>query len=357
MSKGQRIVVVGGGILGASIAWHLTQAGAAVTLLAGERAGVATPTSFAWINASWGNPEPYFRLRTHAMREWNRLSGQLPGLPLRWCGSLIWDLPREELDAFARQHGDWGYGLRPVTADESLRIEPTIRNAPAFAYHVAEEGAVEPAVAADLLISDAQARGLTVIERVLVDAVEHKAGKVAGVRTSQGFVSADQVVLACGTGVPALAEPLGVNVPIETPPGLIVHSKPVSKILNGLVLAPELHIRQTLEGRIIAGSDFAGTDPGEHPQKAADELFAKVRAFLKGVDRLEMDFFTVGRRPTPVDGFPIVGHAPGVEGLYLAVTHSGVTLAPALGAIAVQEMLEGARHDLLAPYRPERFNR
>ena len=74
MAAAKQIIVVGAGIIGASIAWHLAEAGAAVTIVdAGRPGGVATANSFAWINASWGNPEPYFRLRMRAIAEWTRL--------------------------------------------------------------------------------------------------------------------------------------------------------------------------------------------------------------------------------------------------------------------------------------------
>ena len=64
------VLIVGAGIIGASIAWHLVRAGARVTVIdARETGGIATRNSWAWINASWGNPEPYFRLRVRAMDE------------------------------------------------------------------------------------------------------------------------------------------------------------------------------------------------------------------------------------------------------------------------------------------------
>ncbi len=73
----KHIVVVGAGIIGASIAWHLTRAGARVTILAaGDPGGLATPASFAWINASSGNPKPYFDLRMRSMAEWTRLAAR-----------------------------------------------------------------------------------------------------------------------------------------------------------------------------------------------------------------------------------------------------------------------------------------
>ena len=114
-------------------------------------------------------------------------------------------------------------------------------------------------------------------------------------------------------------------------------------------------MRQTAEGRVIAGSDFGGTNPGNNPQKAADELFAKVKAMLRGGDTLELDFYTVGYRPTPKDGFPIIGGVDAAPGLYLAVLHSGVTLAPLVGSVAAAEIIGGYPDPQLSPFRLSRF--
>ena len=76
---------------------------------------------------------------------------------------------------------------------------------------------------------------------------------------------------------------------------------------------------------------------------------------LVGGDRLELDFHTIGYRPMPADGFPIIGRAEGIDGLYVAVMHSGITLAPAVGLFAAQEILEGRRDPLLQPYGLSRF--
>ncbi len=60
-------------------------------------------------------------------------------------------------------------------------------------------------------------------------------------------------------------------------------------------------------------------------------------------------------RPMPADGLPIVGPVPGVDGVHVAVTHSGVTLAPVVGRLVAGEVVTGARADELGGVRPDRF--
>jgi glycine/D-amino acid oxidase-like deaminating enzyme len=354
-SPPKKIIIVGAGIIGASIAWHLARKGASVTVVATKPGGIATPNSFAWINASWGNPEFYFHFRRRAMAEWTRLATDVPSLPLRWCGGLCFDLPRDELEAYAVEHGAWGYRIKRVGPAESASIEPGLAAPPPFALHAPEEGAIEPEAAAKILLADAFRQGAAFLSDVEILRLVIENGNVVGIETANGVLTADQIVLAAGAGTVALAASADIDIPVETPPGLIVHSKPYRRVLNGLVLAEELHMRQTSENRIIAGSDYGGTDPGEEPEKAAEELFTKVRAMLRDADDLELDFFTVGYRPTPKDGFPIIGRVESKPRVYLAVTHSGVTLAPLVGLLAATEIIDGTDDPSLMPFRLARF--
>jgi len=355
MTAAKQVIVIGAGIIGASIAWHLSKAGAQVTVIADSAAGgIATPNSFAWINASWGNPEPYFRLRTRAMAEWTRLARDLPEIPLSWCGGLCWDLSAADMETYATGHSAWGYGISQVDRVGVARIEPNLKELPDVALHVAEEGVAEPVIATKVLLADAERHGARILSST-VTALVQTGGRITGVDTSHGLIAADEVVIAAGVGSPDIAATAGIGLPIETPPGLIVHSRPHKKLLNGLVLAERLHMRQTAEGRIIAGSDFGGADPGMDAEGTARELFAVLKASLRGGDGLELDFHTVGYRPTPIDGFPIIGRAEGMDGLYVAVMHSGITLAPAVGLFATREILEGERDPLLGAYGLSRF--
>lgn len=351
----KRVIVIGSGIIGSSIAWHLTRAGAEVTVLeAGETGGLATRASWAWINASWGNPVPYFRLRERSMLEWRRLDRDVPGLAVNWCGGLIFDLPPAELEAFAREHSSWGYGIRRVEADEIAALEPNLLSVPDFAYHVAEEGSVEPLATARAMLDGAKALGARVLEHARVKWLIESGGRVTGVMTDEGAVHGDDTVVAAGSGTTQVLDSIGVTLKMSTPAGLLTHSKPIGEVMQGLVMSPGLHVRQTAEGRLVAGTDFAGADPVGGADELAEEIHRKVQAMIRGAETLALEFHTIGYRPTPADGFPAIGRPRQREGLYVAVTHSGVTLAPVVGSLATLEILDGQRDPLLAPFHPDR---
>lgn len=356
MTDNPNVIVVGAGIIGASIAYHLAKAGTRVTILeAGEPGGVATRNSWAWINASWGNPEIYFRLRIRSMAEWRRLEREIPELRAAWLGGLIWDIPPDELEAYAKEHSSWGYGIRRVDRAEAARIEPQLRHPPDFALHVAEEGSVEPLAAAQAFLAAAQSLGAKIIANRPVRHLACKNGRVIGVETESGTIAADEVVVAAGAGTAKLAASAGFALPLDAPPGLLIASKPHPQLLNGLVMSPGLHVRQTTEGRLLAGADFGGSDPGTDATATSLDLFEVMRGMFKDGGALEYAYHTVGYRPMPGDGFPVVGRPPKIDGLYLAVLHSGITLAPAIGLFAAEEIVSGTRNNLLKPYGPERF--
>lgn len=351
----KRIIVVGSGIIGAAIAYHLAKAGAQVTIVEeGEPGGLATRNSWGWINASWGNPEPYFRLRMRAMAEWRRLADEVPDLTLNWCGGLIWDLEADALEAYAREREAWGQPIRRVGRDAISQIEPNLKDVPDFAFHAAQEGMVEPLDASLALLQAAKSLGAEVLGKTAIKWLHEDQARVTGVMTDVGVIHADEIVVAAGDGTASLLDTIGIILKMDTPAGLLTHSQPTAPLLNGLVMTPGLHMRQTAQGRIVAGSDFAGADPDGDADALAAELHAKVQAMLKGTEDVALDFHTVGYRPTPADDLPAVGRPGNRDGLYVAVTHSGVTLAPAIGLFAAEEILNGMRSPYLALYHPDR---
>ena len=351
----KRVIVIGSGIIGASIAYHLAKGGAEVTVIeAEETGGIATRASWAWINASWGNPDLYFRLRLRSIEHWHTLQSEIPHLAIDWCGGLIWDVPPAELDAYAGERDKWGHPLRKVDRGEILAMEPNLRTVPDHGYFAPGEGMLEPLATARVLLAAATALGADVLAGTRVKWLAEEHGRVVGVMTDEGVIHADETVVAAGAGTAQLLDSIGLTFNMSAPAGLLTHSKPAPKLLNHLVMTPGLHIRQTAEGRIVAGTDFAGADPEGNAEGLAADLQAKVEAMIAGAAGLGLDFYTVGYRPTPADGFSAIGRPHSKSGLYLVVTHSGVTLAAGLGLFAAGELLSGTRDPLLATFSPDR---
>ena len=87
----------------------------------------------------------------------------------------------------------------------------------------------------------------------------------------------------------------------------------------------------------------------------AAELLRRARLVIRGLDDAEVAGYRVCVRPMPADGQSIVGWLPGANGVYVAVTHSGVTLGAHLARLITAEVTSGAPAAELAPYRPARF--
>lgn len=348
-------VVVGAGIIGASIAYHLAKAGAPPVILDdGPDGGRATSGSLAWINASWGNPLDYFRLRMRAIAEWHRLGREVSGLPLRFTGSVTYDVPLADLDRYVAQHADWGYRIRLGGRKDIAAREPRLRETPEIAALCDDEGMVEPTVAARLLREAAVRAGASYRPGIRYERLDLYNGKITGVVTTEGAIATSRVVIAAGIATPDLLSALGIGLPLTSPEGLLVYTEPLPPVINGLIVAPDFHVRQTADGRLVAGFDFIGTIVGT-PGKAANRLLRRLNEVLELPEPARLSHTTLAQRPTPADGFPAVGPLPQIEGLYVAVTHSGMTLAPAIGLFAAEELLTGRRDPLLAPYAPTRF--
>lgn len=277
-------------------------------------------------------------------------------------------MPPEKLAQYQKEHSSWGYDIHRVERSEIKNLEPHLASdddfIPEWGLRVGEEeeGAVEADEAARLLVTAAQNRGARLVTAAASGLTRDDGGSgaVTGVVTSSGeTIPADHVVLAAGAGTGPLCAAVGVALPLRAPPGLLVRSRPVGRrVLRHLVYTNRGHMRQTADGRILGGSDFAGGDPGPDPGAAAREQFARIRAsFEPGVGRLlELDTFTVGYRPTPEDGIPILG-ATGIRGLSVAVMHSGVTNAALVGELLTESILTGNEDPSLRNFELARFSK
>jgi glycine/D-amino acid oxidase-like deaminating enzyme len=175
------------------------------------------------------------------------------------------------------------------------------------------------------------------------------------VKTSQGVIEADGVVLAAGLGCEPLAGLAGIKLPLTSSPGLLVHTAPLAPLLGRVVFTPGNTLKQNPDGRIVTGGGHEGSNLNAPPQEQGQKVLEGASRYFPQLREARIERVSVGRRVLPLDGFPVLGRLGALGNLYVAATHSGVTLAPVIGQYVTQELLDGVALEALEAYRPGRF--
>lgn len=343
-----RVVVVGAGIVGASVAYHLSCQGAQVTVVeAAQVASGVTSTSFAWINTACSDADPVASLRAAAVSDYHRLEVELPGFPVQWTGSLTYGL--SEIPALP------AVGTHVLSRAQVLALEPTLKHPPVQAVHAPEEGGLNAVEATRVLIQAAQARGARLLEGTQVTGFTGSADNVSGVQTTQGVIEADLVVLAAGTGIKALTDSLGCRLPIDASPAIYIRYCTSTPLVRGIISNAAMEVRQCDHGSLLAAEDYLDDAHDNKPPAIALRAAAAIHEELSGVVSLDLEEACTGYRPVPLDGVPIVGYLPGISGVYVCVMHPGVTLAATVGRLVSVEIASDTPCPELQPCRPDRF--
>jgi glycine/D-amino acid oxidase-like deaminating enzyme len=357
------VVVVGAGILGCSIGVHLADRGVRPVLVDPLRPGQGTSTgSFASISAFGKDPAAWFQLACAGMSGWPRFAGRIGGeVGLRRAGEVRFASDPEEGRRLARQVADargWGYPVRLIAAEELARLLPGARVGEVTAACFApNDGQVEPPLvlaACRAELEEAGARLVTGRARVQLDD--------DGVRVEVGteVLRPRTCVLAAGAEAVDVAAAVGLEVPTVASPGMLVQTRPLPPLTDRVVYlpggpGPAVHLRQRADGSVLVGErtqETPVTNPGLDHARA---LLAQAARFLPALATAGVDRWWVAWRAMPSDRLPIVGPLSWLEGLYLAVSHSGITVAPALGRLVADEVASQTPDGLLAPFRPARF--
>lgn len=370
-----RIGVIGAGIIGASIAASLAEVGADVVVFEKqEPASGATKASLAWINPSTVNTH-YRDLRLQSMQEWKRLDAKL-GLGVIWGGSVSWtDSEEKAKDLNKRESALQDTGAQPkhLTESEIAALCPYLAPGDTRAgFYLPHDGHIDPVAVTNKILVYAKKKGVKLVYPCSVEALVMEGSRVKGVKTTKGSYALDYVVSACGVDTPGMLARVGLDIKMQTAPGLKIHTKPIAPVTKMVYdFSSALEFKQMPNGEAVAiyvGGPpktathepvYAGTlkshPTAELANMHAQSLKLKVAKYWPGVRDAEIKSVTVGFRPMPMDGLPMIGNVPGVEGMYVVATHSGITLAPIIGKYAAQEIVGRASIDMLGKYRPDRF--
>ena len=368
----KHIAIVGAGIVGSSIAFHLARRGAKVTLIdAGEPGKATTAVSFAWMNARDKDPRHYHDLNRRSLDMWSRFVARL-GVPqsATWGGELRWAATDEGAREIVERVGvlqAWGYGIRLIDGAALRALEPRLEpNTVTAASYTDGDGHADTGEVVGACIGLLKDFGAEILSHTRVVGLRCVDDQIEVLLTDQGDIVCDAVVIAGGPDTTELAALAGVDVPTYHTFGCTVITEPIAPVFESVSVVhsprdcpPQTNFRQLPDGSLMLhggahGRVFDGGSLGQNDAEVAAVVDAVAR-FLPVVEGVPIREVRRGRRPIPKDGLPIIGFTEKVSNLYLSVTHSGVTLAPLIGACAAIEILDGSRVDFLEHYRLERF--
>ena len=355
-------VVIGGGALGTSICYRLAASGLRTVLV--ERKGLAsgcTGTTVALVNASSkGPPAHYTELNLRSAQLYRSLSEELGadiGFEGRGNMGIVAET-QEELEEVRRvamaQSEVPGLRVEALDSGQAREMLPALSPHVVGATFCAADGCVNSFRLTLAHAAAAQRHGAQIVTGATVTDIPVRASRVTGVVTDLGPISAPVVAMAAGIHTPALAEKAGLRIPAMAKRGQIVTTEPLPPLLP----IPVGQLRQVAWGSVIIGSIYenAGYTRDTEVPTLASLASRALRIFpaLAGVRAIR---FWSGLRPWPADGLSIIGRAPGVEGLYVAVTHSGITLAPVIGIALSELVVDGsARIVDISHYSLDRFD-
>jgi glycine/D-amino acid oxidase-like deaminating enzyme len=362
-----RIVVIGAGVIGASVAYRLAKAGADVTVLEATRPAAGTSSnSFAWANANDKPPPAYFELNWAGLEEHHRLAETLGGNWFHPSGNVevaIDPTHRPDLRRRVERLNFSGYAARLIDADEAIERVPDLRLASTgrgVAAFFSREGWVDPPILVRTLLDEVRRAGGSVLYPDAVRALDRAGSRITGVIADGNRYSADVVVDCTGPNAGSLLAPFGTSIGRQRSPGLLLVTEPMPVAFDSIVHLDNLHVRPDGGGRLRFGAaDLDQAIPVDGVLSVESPLCQEVGArAVRAFPILEtatIEAVRIGWRAMPGDGLSAVGRVSDLTGYYLIFTHSGVTLASLLGRLAAEEILEGRRDELLGPFGPDRL--
>lgn len=363
-----RIITIGAGIVGTSLAYSLVNRGHEVTLVeANAVAAGTTSTTYAWINSHKKYPDSYHALNLNGLLHWKRvISSEQPEV-VEFGGHVEFAVDQEHRNALAQRLvrlQKLSYPARWITLEEGRQRASVEIPEDAVVGFFPWEGHAYPD---QLTQSRVQRMNENPAFTLILDAVVSVSRLDGRVELASGdTLSADVIVLATGAETSHLAATAGVSLPMIDREvggatfGYLAYVNAPGHQLRGPVTTDRLNLRPNgKDGLILQALDMDNTaNPREQPTPDVGRRFMTRLEELLPDRQAHLHEVRVGTRVIPGDGLTVAGAATdeSENRLWVAVTHSGVVLGPWVGEALADEICNSEPNPLLEDFRPTRFS-
>jgi len=372
LPRSASFVVIGGGVVGCSIAYHLALRGLRdVLVLEREAIGSGTTSKAAGGIRAQFPTETEIRFSLEAIAVFERFADEFgvdPGY--RKIGYLFLVADAADLKGFEErmtlQHR-LGVDVRLLSPDDARKLVPALRVDDLIAaVWGPQDGMAGPAEVTAGFARRARDLGARIVEGVEVSAITVERGSVAGVRTSQGDVATRIVINAAGPAAARVGRLAGIAIPVLPRRRHIFYTEPFPELPGPVPLTTDrasgFYFRKEMEQLLLSPGDVE--DVGEDLVAPVDwgrveETVEKALHRLPIVEKARVAGGWAGLRPLTPDDHAIIGWAPGIDGFFLAVGFGGHGFqhSPATGRHVAEWLVDGKSSLDLSLFDPARFAR
>jgi sarcosine oxidase subunit beta len=344
------VVVIGAGVIGASIAYHLARDGTRVTLF--DDADAPSSPSASWASAggvrSQRRDPREWPLAVAAAARWPSLDGELQASTGFRQGGHLHVVEHEgdldELRARIERERAAGIQIEYLAQSELRKIAPGLAPGVIAAAYTPGDGQADPRATTSAFAGAAVRAGAT-RKRGYVDGIAVNGDGVAGVTIDGTTYAAEITILAAGSWSMRLAHAIGLNLPIRLRAYQMLLSMPQRPALEPTITATNraLSLKQLRAGAFMIGGGWPGEiDEHAHSckttQESIDGNWAVAAAIVPTLAPMRPATSWCGLEGDAFDGVPLIGPVPRMRGLYVAAgfTGHGFQIAPAVGAAVAQ---------------------
>ncbi len=361
------VVVIGGGVVGLSIAFALAVERVSVMVLDAGAPGQASAAAAGMLAplAEAGREGPFAALAVESLRLWPTFVDQLreeteTALCIAGPGMLrVAQTPAEEATLCAALDWQRGFGLplHRLNAAELHALEPALGPGVCGGVLSPLERHVEPRFLLQALRSACVRRGV-VIRQETVTGFETGGGRVRSVQTEKTRLSGGAYVIASGAWSEALGPALDIRVPIHPLRGQMLALGPLHPLpFQHTLYAQSGYLVPRADSRVIAGAteERVGFNP-QTTEAGISSLAAMAAALVPTLSAAPQHSIWAGLRPVSADGLPFLGRLSGWDNIHVAAGHgrNGILLTPLTGRLMAAHLLQDAAIPLAL--NPARFD-
>lgn len=350
-------IIIGGGVVGNGIAYHLSERYKEGVLVLDKKypmTGTSGSTQ-AWVWVHNKTPSWYAELSMYSAELYPYLSRKIGDFEYKRTGGLapfFEEKDREKALQLAEAYEKIGIHIEVLSREEVISKEPFMNPEVLGATYSSIDGNVNPFRLIDMYMRAAKKNGVTFSFYNQVIDIQKMSGKFIVVSDHETYICKN-LVLAGGIWSRELGKMIGIDIPVNPLRGQILVTEPLKPFINHTISL----IRQANNGEVLMGysKEEAGFDRSTTLDVMQETANMAVRYF-PALKKAKVVRAFSGIRVMPEDGFPILGKVPGIDNLYVAATHSGVTLSPLIGTLLTELIVEGETSIPIERYSISRFN-